>query len=534
MSTQGTPAPRSRWSITGLIHPERGHVRAARRSIALVRNATAEAQRSKLPQMAAALAFRTIFSLIPMLVVGLVALRSFYNENDIAQALGQAMEYSGISSIAVDQSEMGPFPPWDPRSGATGPEAALPPADLPDPPTTSDPGTPAAEERPTTAPPAITGSDRLDAWIGDLVNRVSKVNLKAISAIGAIFVIYAAMGMLVEIERAFNQIYRVPRGRSWVRRVMQYWTLLTLGPAGLFATFYVGQKFTAWLARTASLGGPQGEDTLAVAALGYFTTVGISTLLLLLMYLVVPNTRVKLWSALAGAFLAALMWEAGKWGFTQYLHYSAFYSRLYGSIALIPLFLLWVYVTWIIVLVGLQVSYYLQHGRQHTVAQPAEIIEPSIVDPAASLVVMGALARGFESGKPSTAKEIADKLAIQAGIVRQILAALAEAGLVLRIPEENAESRYTLARPVDKTSAEEVLRIGETLANPSAKALDPIAERMRQARIDLVRGRTVADALGVQATKSEPQAEIVISPPAAPPAPPEAEEPPAAGRVDLA
>jgi DNA-binding IscR family transcriptional regulator len=141
-------------------------------------------------------------------------------------------------------------------------------------------------------------------------------------------------------------------------------------------------------------------------------------------------------------------------------------------------------------------------------------------------VVMGALARGFESGKPSTAREISDAVVIQIGIVRQLLSSLAEAGLVLRIPEENGESRYTLARPVERVSAEEVLRIGETLANPGGKALDPIAERMRQARIDLVRGRTVADALTLRA-RPEPEPAVLI-----PPSPDT--EPPATARVDLA
>ena len=510
----GAESSRGPQRLRAIVATDRNHVRAARRTVALVRTATAEAQRSKLPQMAAALAFRTIFSLIPVMVVALVGLRFFYDDKDIAGALNQALEYSGISSIAVDQQEMGPFPPWDPRSGGAPPGSVTPPMEAPPVPG-PDPVIGATPTQPT------TGSDRLDEWLGDLVNRVSTVNLKAVSAIGILFVIYAAIGMLVEIERAFNQIYRVPVGRSWVRRIMQYWTLLTLGTLGLFATFYVGQKFMGWLTNAAQLSGPDGERTLAVAALGYFTTVAISTAMLLLMYMVVPNTKVRVWHALAGAFLAALLWEAGKWGFTQYLHYSAFYARLYGSIALIPLFLLWVYLTWIIVLVGLQVSYYLQHGRHQTVAQPAEVQEPAIVDPSASLMLMGALARSFEAGKPSPAAELAARVGVQPGIIRQMLSSLAEAGVALRIPGEDGDDRYTLARPTDKISAEEVLRIGETLANPTARPLDPIAERMRQARLDLVRNRSVAECLGMRAKPAD-EPEILVTTP----------EPPAPARVD--
>jgi len=453
---------------------ESTHIRAARRTAAIVWNATTEAQKSKLPQMAAALAFRTIFGLIPVVVVGLVALRFFYTDEDIAGVLNRAMDYSGISAIAVDPSEMGPFPEWDPRSQPQQGSAETPHA---------------------------TGSTRLDEWVGDLVNRVSTVNLRAISAIGIIFVIYAAIAMLVEIERAFNQIYRVPIGRSWVRRITQYWTMLTLGTLGLAATFYVGQKFNDWISHTAAFSGAQGQETFLIAAVGYFTTVTISTAVLLLLYMSVPNTKVKLWPALAGAFLAALTWEAGKWGFTQYLHYSAFYARLYGSIALIPLFLLWVYLTWIIVLVGLQSAYYLQHGRFNTVPQPAEMLETGIVDASSSLLVMGGLARRFEDGQPASARELAELSGMQEGVARQILSALAEAGLVLRIPgEDEEEPAYTLARPADRISAEEVLKIGEALASPGGGQLSSLAEQMRASRLELVRNRSVAAVLGMPVT----------------------------------
>ncbi|HWQ28598.1 MAG TPA: YhjD/YihY/BrkB family envelope integrity protein, partial [Dehalococcoidia bacterium] len=143
-----------------------------------------------------------------------------------------------------------------------------------------------------------------------------------------------------------------PAGRSWARRITQYWTLLTLGTILLFTTFYVGEKFKSWAADVGESTGLMGRGPVALAVIGYSVTVVISTLLLLLAYLTVPNTKVRWRPALVGAFVAAVLWEAGKWGFTQYLRYSAAYERIYGSIALIPLFLLWVYLTWLIVLLG--------------------------------------------------------------------------------------------------------------------------------------------------------------------------------------
>lgn len=437
----------SRWRF---LHP-------ARR---LMANAADNAQRSRLPQMAAALSYRTIFGLIPVIAVALVALKAFTTKEDMTNAINEAMKYSGLASIAVDDaSPVGPPAPGPEQSSLATPK-----------------------------------QERLDDWIGDLVNRVMSLDVRAITIIGLIALIYAALSMLVEVERAFNQTFRVPTGRSWVRRITHYWTLLTLMPLGLFATFAVGQRVSGWLADPANLGGLGSAQAMLVGAAGYLFTVGISTLLFLLAYTVVPNTRVRLMPALIGALLAAILWESGKWGFTQYVRYSAGYSRLYGSIALIPLFLLWVYVTWCVALFGLNVAYYLQHGR-HGAAKPIENAAPAFVDPASILSVMTALARRFAEGQPADAAFLSAKLALQEPIVRQMLERLAAADLILRVEHKDKPGMYSLARPPEKIEAERVLQVGEELAGqlrPAAEEMGRFGDALRSARLAVVQNKSLA------------------------------------------
>lgn len=465
-----TPKAKPGWSAL----LDRLPSRRASAAVEMFRNSAAEAQRSRLPQMAAALSYRTIFGLIPVMVVALVALRFFATDADVSNLLSRALSYSGLSSISIDESkagEIGPFLP-DESAPATAPAPA--------PATAGAPGDSVK----------TTGSEHLDRWIQGLVAKVSAIDFKTVGLIGLAALIYAAISMLVEIERAFNQIYRVPVGRSWARRITQYWTLLTLGSLGLGATFWVGQKFTGWLEANAAWEG--SSHTLIVAAVGYMATTAISTLLFLLAYTVVPNTRVKIMPALAGAVFAALLWEAGKWGFSEYIHFSTGLTRLYGSLALVPLFLLWVYVTWVIVLFGLNFSYYLQYGRHHTRAQPSESLVPAIVDPAATLALMGALARRFESGQSSGAKGLSGEIGVQEPIVRQMLERLSVAGLILPVKSDDAsrESLFTLARPPERIEAEQVLRVGEELAGGTAGGA--IARPLHQARLEHLRGRSLA------------------------------------------
>jgi membrane protein len=451
---------------------------AVKPTVHAVRETAADARSSRLPQMAAALAYRTIFSLIPMIVVALALLRAFTTDQDIEKVLSRALEYTGVNQIAIEEKPPSAAAEWT----ILGPVPVL----------TPDP----AESQP---PPA-----RLDKFIRDLVQRVSSIPFARIGWIGLGMLIYAALSMLVELERAFNQIYRVPIGRSWARRVTQYWTLLTLGSGFLVATFFVGEQFKGWAIRLTESQG-WGGGGLTVGLIGFAVTVAISTLLFLLAYTTVPNTRVSIHAATAGAFVAAILWESGKWGFTQYVRVSAGsgYARLYGSIALVPLFMLWVYLTWVVALFGLQVSYHIQHVRMKTIAQPDEAGEPAIVDPAMILSLTVALAERFDKGEPADAPGLAERLKVQRPIVKQMLDRLAEGGLVHRIKNEGdgeGHERFALARPPGKIMAEEVLGLVESLEGAPGQG-DPggLAATLRQSRLDAVKGKDVASLAGPNA-----------------------------------
>lgn len=452
-----------------------------------LQNATAEAQRSRLPQMAAALSYRTVFGLIPVLVVALVAMKLFFTtEDQITDVLNQAMSYSGLSSIATPAPEMGPFP-----------EDAVP----------------------AITPEQSQSAERIDEWIRNLVGRVSRVDFKAIGIIGAVALLYAAISMLVEVERAFNQIYRVPAGRSWLRRFVNYWALLCWGGVGLFLSFSVTSWFSKELIRAAAWAGAEDGSAVLIGAVGYLSTVMISTAIFLLIYMVVPNTRVKVGPALVGALAAAIAWEAGKWGFTQYLRFTSGYARLYGSIALIPLFLIWVYLTWCVVLMGLNIAYYLQHGRYQTVAQPTEVPAPVIVDPAAILALMAGLAGRFESGQPATAAAMANQLSLQETLVSQMLERLAEAGLIHRVKQGEKDGYFFLSRPPERIQASEVLKLGEELLGPAAETPSPVMEAMQAARATLVQGRTVASFLNAASLSGPATPASAPKPPPDSPAP---------------
>ncbi|HPO92787.1 MAG TPA: YhjD/YihY/BrkB family envelope integrity protein [Phycisphaerales bacterium] len=527
-----------------------------------LRDAAAQAQRARVPQMAAALSYRTIFGLLPVVIVGLVLLKAFTTPKDLENLIKAVLDRSGLTAIVIDggsddadrgrrsflsrwglEGEFGPArleqspnrPPADEDASADA-QHRSPGEGAPGAPTVSAPAS-AAEVSP--------GARRLEVWIRSLIDRVNQISLPALGLIGIGALLYAAVGMLVEIERAFNQIYRSPRGRSWSGRIVLYWTLLTLGPLGLFATFYVGNQAKALTEHVVLLlPGMSGEwGVTLVVAIGYVITVMISGAVLLLLYTAVPNAKVSFRAAIIGALCAAAALEAGKWGFQQYLSFTRgqSYVRLYGSIALFPLFLLWVYVTWVVVLMGLQVSYFLQHRGKASVMSLLVEPSPGGTAPALAVRVMTELARRFEKkqGEPPRLAELARAVELPDTAVAASLERLTRAGLTHRVsppPEEGpdpaagnapralpARARFALSRAPEAIRVAEIVRAAldeppeaqasvppvgpgyapSTPAMPTPFAGPPgdtveLAARLRAAQVQAVGDYTLRDLLPAQ------------------------------------
>ncbi len=444
---------------------------------------------SRLPQMAAALSYRTIFGLIPVIVVGLVTVTAFATPEDIRKIMVSGLDYAGLTKIALpEMSEE-----EKDREKALNLALSF---------TGQGQISPAAVTAGSSAPmdPSWTGSDSLDKRIAELVANVTSIPFGQITAIGILTLIYAAISMFIEIEHAFNQIFRVPDGRSFMRRVVIYWTMLTLGSLGLVATFYVGEKVK-------TIVGPYtGGDANLV---GYLVSIPISTAILLVAYTAIPNTRIRFLPALAGAFIAAVMFEAGKLAFSEYVRFSAGYARLYGSLALIPLFLLWVYVTWLIVLSGLQFTYRVQHGPAHE-AGPTTV-GPMVIDPGAGAAVLGAAAVHFREGRGITALDMSKETGLSEAAAGLLAERLASRGFLHRVapgggsPAPGAEplvggnepAVYALARPPELIPLADVLRAGFELADESTehRAANPVQREIRGVQLDAAQGRTLASAM---------------------------------------
>ncbi len=165
-------------------------------------------------------------------------------------------------------------------------------------------------------------------------------NTSTLTGAGAFFLILTSLLLMNTIEQSLNRIWQVRAPRSLSSRLMMYWAVLTMGPVLIGGSVALTSYITT-LAFNDAANALLRITPFIVAVLGFS-----------LLYLVAPNRRVHLKHAFAGGLLAAIGFELAKAGFVWYVTTFPTYTKLYGALATFPIFLLWIYVTWIITLLG--------------------------------------------------------------------------------------------------------------------------------------------------------------------------------------
>lgn len=170
-------------------------------------------------------------------------------------------------------------------------------------------------------------------------------NAEKLTAAGIVMLGVTALMLMSTIERTFNAIWGVRRGRPWLQQSMVYWTVLTLGPLVLGGSLLSWR----WLFKATRL---EKNLPLLASLLEAGGTIVLTALVLALLYRIVPNRFVPFRHAVWGALVTAVLLELTKMGFGFYIGQVASYQLVYGAFASVPIFLLWVYCLWLVVLAG--------------------------------------------------------------------------------------------------------------------------------------------------------------------------------------
>jgi membrane protein len=367
--------------------------------------------------MSASLSFRTIFALIPLLVLGLLVAKSLGALEDGKRSLRNFLEASGFAQIVVAQ---------DGGEATTSPSAVA--------------SAPAAR--------VINVADEIE----NVVNEVEdKLTFARIGPIGGLLLIWTAVGLLSNVEQSLNRIFGATRSRGLTHRLLLYWSVLTLSPIVLSAAKYLGEKAVA------TFGTMSGAAQL-LTVLGYVGPFVTLVLVLAAIYKLLPNTRVRYRSAIGGAAVAALLWLVAKWGFALYVEQLVLKGNLYGVLGAVPLFMLWLYYSWLIFLAGAALADTAVHVRK---LQSAEQAARTVLGPSDLLAAAVTVVQSFQAGRgPLAFDDIVAQLGLPEPSVRWLMERLSAGGLVKTV-DDDQHLRFLPARPSDQIRVAEVLELAD-------------------------------------------------------------------------
>ena len=340
-------------------------------------------------RQAAALSYHTIFGIVPLAIVMLLIFQSFPAYSDVGEK---------IKNFIYDQAHLSNIQYADPQDNQK----------------------------------IIKLTEHLDRVVADFFTGAGKGTITFVSIV---IVIWVALSLLSIIEKAFNNIWHVARGRSFLHRMINYWALLTLGPLLLGVGIYISTRY-------ATVG--QIHKTIILHIGPVVLSYIVATVAFFLLYFVLPNTKVQTRAAIWGAIVAALVWSIAKWVFGQYVTEFIPYSKLYGILGLVPLGVLWIFITWLIVLFGLQLTFTTQHLKSLDAAEIAaakpvlsgvegKTEEYFIANDLTAINIVREIAAGFEANQAPVSQEvICGKLSIPAEFGEKILNHLVSSGLIVK------------------------------------------------------------------------------------------------------
>jgi len=337
---------------------------------------------------AAALSYHTMFGVVPLVIVLLMVFQMFQSQDQASKVREFLYKELQLSSITMKEE------------GTDSSSAAK----------------------------SISLTEKLDEMSNKYIGQINK---GAISIVGGLLVFWAAIGGIGTIEKSFNSIWGISRGRDFLERMINYWTLLTLGPLLLGAGIYISAS-GAWK-QAVSISILSVVWSWVRPALPFV----ISWLGIFSLYFVMPHAKVRVLPALWGALVAAILWTTAKFGFGLYVTKLIPYQAMYGVMGIIPLAVFWVYVIWVILLFGLQLTYATQNLK--TLDEAEQAIQRKnqgrfLVSEQTVFAMMIDILSAFEKKDqpPITVDKICASLDIPSDFASRILEHMVKAGLLCR------------------------------------------------------------------------------------------------------
>jgi membrane protein len=308
--------------------------------------------------------------------------------------------------------------------------------------------------------PALTSllaplGDRSVEISDQIVGFVENMKIGVLGALGLSLLIFTVMSLIQKIEAAFNHTWRLEGNRNLMQRFSNYLSVVLVGPVLIFSAVGITASLSSNTVLDLLNQLPYMSDLLHLVGqlLPYLLVIAA----FMFIYLLVPNTRVKIKSAFFGAVVAGFLWESVGVLFTSFVGASTSYTAIYSGFAIVLMFMIWLYLSWLILLVGATIAYYHQHPERLKWRQTRTRLSARMREQLALQVMRNiALCYDQQSEMSPTIDNLANYQQVPVETLMRMLGALEQDGLVRQSNDETAQ--YLPSRSLSQIKLHDVLR----------------------------------------------------------------------------
>lgn len=295
--------------------------------------------------------------------------------------------------------------------------------------------------------------DSANEMTGHVMGFANKVSGGVVGSVGLALLLWTLIDTIEKVEDSFNFLWRVQQPRRFARRITEYVALLIVGPLLLFG--FLGLMHAALTSNPVQMivAMPFMDRVLAAALL--LAPYAMVTIIFTALYLFIPNTKVRLLPALVGGITAGVIWATVGKLFTAFVVYSARFTIVYAGFAIFIVALLWTYLGWLILLIGAQLSFYVQN-RNYLRLGLVDLRLSSVEVEQLALKVMYLIGRShLQGGRQWSVRGLSSQLGLPGMAVAQLVAGLERAGLLISTDQD----RLMPARDIGQISLQQILDV---------------------------------------------------------------------------
>lgn len=270
-----------------------------------------------------------------------------------------------------------------------------------------------------------------------IVGFVENVKVGVLGSVGVVLLIYTVIALLQKIESAFNFVWQIDHLRSLSQRISNYLSVTLIGPVLIFSAI----GFTAMVLNTET-----AQQLASIEPFGTLMLYGsklvpyvLVCLAFTLIYIFIPNTHVQFTAALVGGVIAGVVWKITGWGFAAFIASSSKYAAIYSGFAIVIMLLIWMYLSWLILLVGSQIAYFVQHPKYMTLHREPLVLSNRMREQLALRLIYLVGYNYFHGKAAWSFDRFVEYLDLPGEPVHHLLGVLVDAGYLIEVDKEGVQ-----------------------------------------------------------------------------------------------